>query len=98
MTVQGDKLEYTSDVSSLTASILETKLLINRVISDAKRGVKFLTAELKDYVLQAIMIEPELMRIKAKYFPENIQKQYNIKESIAPDGYVYCKIKRECVD
>ena len=98
MTVRGDKLEYTSDVSSPTASILKTKLLINRVISGSKRGAKFLTAQLKDYVLQAIMIEPELMKIKAKYFPENIQKQYNIKENIAPDGYLYCKIKRECVD
>ena len=94
MTVGGDKLEHSSDISSPVVFMLETKLLINSVISDATRRARILTADLKDYFLQTIMIEPEFVRIQAKYFPEDIQKQYNIKETIAPYGYVYCKIKR----
>lgn len=40
------------------------------------------------------MIESEFMKIKAKYFPEDINKKYQIKEKIAQNGYVYCNIKR----
>ena len=48
------------------------------VISDKK--ARFLTIDLKNCLLQTIMIEPKLMKIKAKYFPEDIQKQYHISE------------------
>ena len=40
------------------------------------------------------MIEPEFMKIKAKYFLEDIQKLYHISEKMAQNSYVYCKIKR----
>lgn len=40
------------------------------------------------------MIEPEFVRIKTKCFLEDIVKQYSIQETIAQEGYVYCKIKR----
>ena len=52
--------------------MLETKLLLNSAISDNK--ARFLTIDLKDYFLQTIMIEPEFMKIKAKYFPDNFKK------------------------
>ena len=94
MTISGDKLEYTNDISSPAAYILETKLLINSVIFDTKKGAKFLTADLLNYVIQTIIIEPEFIRVKTKYFPEDIIKQYDIQEKIAQDGYVYCKFKR----
>ena len=38
LTVGGDKLEYLDNVASPTATFLETKLLLNRVISDEKRS------------------------------------------------------------
>ena len=34
------------------------------------------------------------MRIHGKYFLDDIREQYDITSIIAPDGYVYCKIKR----
>ena len=41
MTVGGDKLEYTNDISSHTESMLETKLLFNSLIFDAKGELDF---------------------------------------------------------
>ena len=36
MTVGGDKVKYTDDIASPAPSMLETKLLINRMISNKK--------------------------------------------------------------
>ena len=38
LVVGGDKLFYEFDSGSPAASLLETKLLVNRVISDAHKG------------------------------------------------------------
>ena len=94
MTVGGDRLEYPYDTTSPAASLLETKVLINSVISDASKGAKFCTVDIKDFFLQTIMEIPEYMRIHSKYFTDPIRKKYNIDSKIAEDNYVYCKIKR----
>lgn len=46
-----DKLDYIHDAGSPTTNLLETKLLINSVISDAHKGARFLSADLKDFFL-----------------------------------------------
>ena len=45
----GDKLDYKEDASSPATSILETKLLLNSEISDAKKGAHFISSDLKDF-------------------------------------------------
>ena len=45
--VGGDKLTYDQDPRSPAADLLETKLLINSVISDEKCGTRFYTMNLK---------------------------------------------------
>ena len=49
LTAGGDKLTFDGDAGAPAASLLETKLLINSVISDAKHGAKFLSCDLKDF-------------------------------------------------
>ena len=34
------------------------------------------------------------MRIHAKYFAEELRKEYNMEELIYKDGYVYCEIRK----
>ena len=94
LTVGGDRLEYTPDAGSPAASILETKLTINSVISDASKGAKFMGADLKDFFLASPMEDPEYMRIHSKYFPPDVRKQYNIDSLIASDKYVYVRINK----
>ena len=49
MVVGGDKLTYHDDAGSPAASLLETKLLLNSTISDADKGARFLSLDLKDF-------------------------------------------------
>ena len=94
MTIGGDKLDYQHKTASPTASLIESKLLINSVISDAKHGAKFFTMDLKDHFLQTIMDEPEYMRIHRRYIPKEIQNEYSTEQFKSNDNYIYCKIKR----
>ena len=94
LTLGGDVLEYEGNASSPAASLLEAKLLLNSVISDAHLGAKFMSIDLKDFFLQSILEEPEYIRIHGKYFVGEIRKKYHIDDIIAPDGYVYCEAIR----
>ena len=94
MTIGGDKLDYPYDTASPAASLIETKMLLNSVISDSKLGARFFTMDLKDHFLQTIMKEAEYMKIHQRYLTDEITKQYNTHDLVHNDGYVYCKIKR----
>ena len=94
LTLGGDVLEYYGDVSSPAASLLETKILINSVVSDMHQGARFLTLDIKDFFLQSILNDPEYIRIHQKYFLPDIRQQYNINSLIHIDDYVYCKLQR----
>ena len=91
--VGGDKLVYADDVSAPTSSILETKILLNSIISDADDGAKFMSCDLKDFFLATIMDSPEYMRIASKYLPDDIIKKYNLQDKIN-NGFIYIKIKK----
>jgi hypothetical protein len=89
LTVGGDKLPYNNDAGSPAASLLETKLILNSTISDADEGARFLCADLKDHFLASLMKDPEFMRIRYKYFPDAIRKQYNLDRFVTNTGYIY---------
>ena len=92
--VGGDKLSYNDDPGSPAASLLETKILINSVISDAKTGARFMSLDLKDYFLATPMERPEYMKVLLKYFPTDIQEKYKLQEKVTPTGYIYIKINK----
>ena len=46
LTVGGDKLDYPFDTSSPVSSLIEAKFMLNSTISDARKGVKFMAADL----------------------------------------------------
>ena len=81
MTVGGDKLVYDNDTGLPTASILESKLLANSVISDHKKhNSKFCAIDLKDFFLNTPMEKPEYIRIHKKYFSEAFISTYNLNK------------------
>ena len=49
LVVGGDKLVYNRDTGSPTTNMLETKLLVNSVISDAQAGARFMSCDIKDF-------------------------------------------------
>ena len=90
----GDRLSYADDPGSPAASLLETKILLNSVISDTRRGARFMSLDLKDYFLATPMEKPEFMKVQLKYFPEDIIKRYNLHQVSDNNKYVYIRIKR----
>ena len=94
LVVCGDKLFYDDDADSPTATLLETKLLLNSVLSGAKHGAKFMTCDIKDFFLATLMQKAEYMKIPFQYFPEDIITRYSLRELLASDGYIYIKITK----
>jgi hypothetical protein len=91
--VGGDKLDCSYDTASPTTDLLETKLLINSTISDARRGARFCSVDLKDFFLSSLMDEPEYMKLHISFIPEDIVEKYNIRELLV-DGFVYIRIQK----
>ena len=69
LVVGGNELVYKSDAGLPTPDMVETKLLINSIISDKARKARFVTMDLKDMFLHTDMTEPEYMKVHYKYFP-----------------------------
>ena len=90
--VWGDHLIYNDNSGSPAASLLETKILLNSVISDAKRGAWFMSLDLKDYFLATPMHRPEYMRVPLKYFSSDIQKK--LASIVTHDNLVHVCIKK----
>ena len=62
-----DKLTCPYDTGPPAANLLETKLVLNSVISDSDKGACFMTLDLKDHFLASPMQTPEYMKIPQKY-------------------------------
>ena len=78
--VGGDRLTYTADAGSPATDMVETKILLNSTISDAKYGARFMSADIKDFFLASPMDRPEYMRVKLKYFSADIRQRYNLDQ------------------
>ena len=51
MTVGGDRLDYEDSPSYPAFSLLDTKIMLNSIISDAHKGALYRTADIKnDYL------------------------------------------------
>ena len=94
MVVGGNKLPFEDDPGSPAASLLETKILINSIISEAHLGAKFMSLDLKDYFLMSTMENPEYMKIYKRNFPPDIIKFYSLQNKISPTGYIFIRIKK----
>ena len=54
---------HEDDYGAPTASLSETNILINSVISDSKQGARFCSYDIKDIFLVSPMDRPEYTRI-----------------------------------
>ena len=86
VTVEGDKLDFCGDASSVAASLATVKLLLNSVVSI--KGAKFTTADIKDCFYAYFLPDPEYMKIKLKIIPQEIIDQYQ-PQDLEENGWVY---------
>ena len=94
ITVGGDRLSYAEGSGYPVANLWETTVLINSVISDAKSGAQFTTADIKDYCLATPINRPEYMKVPYKHLTEDIKKKYNLHTKFTSNNYVYIRIKK----
>ena len=67
--VGSNKLPYEEDTEALAANLLETKILLSSVMSDAAKGARFMSPVTKDYFLATPMCDPEFTKVPHKHFP-----------------------------
>ena len=56
-------LVYEHDPGYPAVSMIETKILLNSIISDAQQGDRFMICDLKYFFLGTPMLQPEYMKI-----------------------------------
>ena len=93
-----DRLTYPDNVGSPAANMMETKILLNNTMSDAKKGARCMCADIKDHFLATLMARPEYMRVKYRHFSPDIRETYNLKIIQTPDEYIYIKIRQGMYD
>ena len=93
ITVGGDKQDYYDDARSPEANFLETKNLINSVISDAKKDSRFMSACIKDHFLETLMRDPKCMIVKHKHLPDDIRTTCNLEQMKTADDCIHIKIQ-----
>jgi hypothetical protein len=78
----GDQVHYST-----------VKLLINSIISTP--GATFMTMDIQDFYLNTPMSRYEYMQLKISDMPGDVIEQYNLREIVTPDGFIYCEIQKE---
>ena len=89
---------YNQDVGSHVVPLLETKLLVNSVVLDARNGTRFLSCDLKENFLASPISRPEYMRILYEYIPTDIRQTYKLDKQVSSGEYLYIKFKKLFID
>ena len=72
--------------------MLSAKLIFNSVVST--KGAKFMTKDISNFYLMTPPNRPEYIRINIRDAPDEIVREYNLKEKKAADGSVYIAASR----
>ena len=95
MTVGGDRLDAYQDVRSPAIGLIDTKLHLNSVISDAHLGARYCTGDLKDFFLVSDMVIYQYMRIHRKYLTQEVIEEYGLTNAhFDAKGYIYVEIRK----
>ena len=91
LTAGGNRLEYPGVTAIDTVSLTTTKVHLNSVIST--KNAKYMTIDIKDYYYGTPLSTYEYLRVHLKFIPEEIIRQYNLK-NIAHEEYVYIEVQK----
>ena len=88
LTVGGDKLDYEEYARSPVVSLFDTKILLDSVISDANKGARYCTADIKNFYLNNPVKTYRYIKTPIHLFIDEILEEYNIS-NIIQKLYVY---------
>ena len=96
MTVGGNLLDFTGNLSAPTASVTTAKCVFNSVVSTP--GARCLLADIKHFYLNNILPDHEFMRIPFKIIPQETIDTYDIKALVDYQGWIYMRIEKGMYD
>ena len=92
LAVGGDKVNYPDDVGTPTADLLLVKTHLNSVISTP--NAKYLTLDIHNFYLNTPMARYEYARVHIDDIPDEVIDEYNLREKVDDNGYVYIEIQK----
>ena len=54
----------------------------------------FICADIHNFYYNTLVVDFEYMKLPLRIFPQEIIYQYNLKDLVAADGYVYMEIRK----
>jgi hypothetical protein len=91
LTVRGDRLDYSGDVTTSTADITTFKIIFNSTLSTKEAAMMMM--DIKNYYLGTPLPRFEYMKMLLSRFPEEIIQKYNLN-ALAVDSWVYIEIRK----
>jgi hypothetical protein len=89
--VEGDRINYPSEVATPTAGMLVAKMLFNSVIST--KGAHLMTMDIANFYLMTPLHHPEFIQMKLSNIPDEVIKEYKLREKATTNGTIYIKTK-----
>jgi hypothetical protein len=75
--------------SNLCSTVV--KLMLNSIISTP--NAKFMTIDIKDFYLMTPMDRFEYFQMKLELFPQDIIKEYGLRDKVDTDDNVFCEVR-----
>jgi hypothetical protein len=72
--------------------MLVAKMLFNSVIST--KGARFMTMDISNFYLMTPLHRPEFIQMKLSNIPDEVIKEYKLREKATPDGNIYIRAKQ----
>ena len=92
ITVGGNLINYSGELTTRTADLTTTKIMLNSVLSTP--NAKYVTADVKNFYLKTPLDRHEYMHMPIKLIPEEIIQQYKLREKCV-NGMVYMQIQKD---
>ena len=92
ITVGGEKVLYNRPTATQFTSLITTKNLLNSMVSTIL--ALFMCAEIHDFYCNTPMVDFEYMKLPLSMSPQEIIDQYNLKDLLSTDCYVYMEIRK----
>ena len=91
LTIGGNRLDYERDTASPMANLLDTIFFLNSTISDASKGARFMSLDIRYFFLMSTLPveDREYTRIHSKYFSEEYKTANKLHDKVNQDGFVY---------
>jgi hypothetical protein len=91
-TVGSNRINYPGEVATPTTEMLVAKMLFNSVIST--KGAQFVTMDISNFYLMTPLHCAKFIRIKISDIPDEVIKEYKLREKATKNGSIYIRAKR----